>query len=36
MWMFAAVLIKCWYYLVRKEDVIYSFRSWRETSRTTR
>jgi hypothetical protein len=31
MWMFAAILIKCWYYLGRKADVIYSFRSWRET-----
>jgi len=30
-WMFAAMLIKCWYYLGRKEDVSYSFRSWRET-----
>jgi len=31
MWMFAVMLIKCWYYLGHKADVIYSFRSWRET-----
>lgn len=27
---FAAMLIKSWFYLGRKADVIYSFSSWRE------